>query len=148
MPPPGPLIEDAANLGASILRRSRMSESPSPKFLDSLRNLTGSMVSMVQTRLELASVELAEERTRLMKVALLACFGLVFFGMALMTFTILVAILFWETYRWQAIGAIGVIYLVCMAACLLTARRMVRNAPPLFADTLAELDKDREMLRR
>jgi len=148
MPPPGPLIEDAANLGASILRRSRMSESPSPKFLESLRNLTGSMVSMVQTRLELASVELAEERTRLMKVALLACFGLVFFGMALMTFTILVAILFWETYRWQAIGAIVVIYLVCMAACLLTARRMVRNAPPLFADTLAELDKDREMLRR
>lgn len=148
MPPPGPLIEDAANAGASILRRSRMSEPPSPKFLESLRNLTSSMVSMVQTRLELASVELAEERTRLMKVALLACFGLVFFGMALMTFTILVAILFWETYRWQAIGAIVVIYLVCMAACLLTARRMVRNAPPLFADTLAELDKDREMLRR
>ncbi len=53
-----------------------MSESPpSPKFLESVRNLAGSLVAMIQTRLELASVELAEERTRLMKVALLACFG-------------------------------------------------------------------------
>ncbi|SDC19225.1 Uncharacterized membrane protein YqjE [Cupriavidus sp. YR651] len=125
-----------------------MSESPSPKFLESLRNLTGSVVSMLQTRLELASVELAEERTRLMKVALLACFGLVFFSMALMTFTLLIAILFWESYRWQAIGAIVVFYLVCAAILLFVARQMVRNAPPLFESTLAELDKDREMLRR
>ncbi|GJG96607.1 phage holin family protein [Cupriavidus pauculus] len=125
-----------------------MSESHSPKFLESLRNLVGSVVSMLQTRLELASVELAEERTRLMKVALLACFGLVFFSMALMTFTLLVAILFWETYRWQAIGAIVVFYLVCAAACLLVARNKVKNAPPLFESTLAELDKDREMLRQ
>ncbi|RZT41410.1 phage holin family protein [Cupriavidus agavae] len=125
-----------------------MSDSSSPKFLDSLRNLTGSVVSMLQTRLELASVELAEERSRLMKVALLACFGLVFFGMALMTFTLLIAILFWETYRWQAIGAIVVFYLICAGACLLVARNKVRNAPPLFEATLAELDKDREMLRQ
>jgi uncharacterized membrane protein YqjE len=125
-----------------------MSESHSPKFLESLRNLAGSVVSMLQTRLELASVELAEERTRLMKVALLACFGLVFFSMALMTFTLLVAILFWETYRWQAIGTIVVFYLACAAICLLVARHKVRSAPPLFEATLAELDKDREMLRQ
>lgn len=125
-----------------------MSESPSPKFLESLRNLAGSLVSMLQTRLELASVELAEERARLMKVALLTCFGLVFFSMALFTFTLLIAILFWETYRWQAIGAIVVFYSICAAACLLIARHKVRSAPPLFEATLAELDKDREMLRR
>ncbi|WP_066731684.1 phage holin family protein [Cupriavidus sp. D384] len=125
-----------------------MSESHSPKFLESLRNLAGSVVSMLQTRLELASVELAEERERLMKVALLALFGLVFFSMALMTFTLLVAILFWETYRWQALGAIVLFYVICAAACLLVARNKVRNAPPLFESTLAELDKDREMLRQ
>ncbi|GAA7762235.1 MAG: hypothetical protein COC14_02530 [Burkholderiaceae bacterium] len=125
-----------------------MSESPSPKFLESVRNLASSVVSMLQTRLELASVELAEERGRLMKVALLACFGLVFFSMALMTFTLLVAIVFWESYRWQALGIIILAYLACAAICLLLARRMVRRAPPLFEATLAELDKDREMLRR
>jgi hypothetical protein len=37
---------------------------------------------------------------------------------------------------------------ICAAICLLLARNKVRNAPPLFEATLAELDKDREMLRR
>jgi uncharacterized membrane protein YqjE len=61
---------------------------------------------------------------------------------------LLIAILFWETYRWQAIGAIVVFYVICAAICLLVARNKVRNAPPLFEATLAELDKDREMLRQ
>ncbi len=126
-----------------------MSEpSSSPKLLESLRNLTGSLVAMVQTRLELASVELAEERTRLLKIGLLACFGLVFLGMALLTLTALIAIIFWETYRVQAICVLTVIYLAACAACLLGARRLVRNSPPLFEATLAEIDKDREILRR
>lgn len=125
-----------------------MSEPSSPKFLDALRNLASSIVSMLQTRLELASVELAEERARLMKVALLAFFALAFFSMALMTFTLLIVILFWESYRWQAILAIMLFYFVAAAGCLLVARNKLRHAPPLFEATLAELDKDREMLRR
>ncbi|MDQ0141663.1 phage holin family protein [Cupriavidus necator] len=126
-----------------------MSEStPSPKFLDAVRNLAGSLVAMAQTRLELASVELAEERTRLLKVALLALFGLAFFGLGLVTLTALIAILFWDTYRWQALGALTVLYLVLCAICLGYARSVLRNAPPMLESTLAEIDKDREILRR
>ncbi len=126
-----------------------MSEpTPSPKLLESLRNLAGSLVAMVQTRLELASVELAEERTRLMKVGLLACFGLLFFGLGLITLTALVAILFWDTYRWQALGVLVALYLLAGVVCLAVARRMLQEAPPLLEATLAEIDKDREILRR
>ncbi|AMR79419.1 phage holin family protein [Cupriavidus nantongensis] len=126
-----------------------MSEAtPSPKFLDAVRNLAGSLVAMVQTRVELASVELAEERTRLLKVALLALFGLAFFGLGLVTLTALIAILFWDTYRWQALGALTVLYLALCAACLAYARSVLRNAPPMLEATLAEIDKDREILRR
>ncbi|MDF3833613.1 phage holin family protein [Cupriavidus basilensis] len=121
---------------------------PSPKFMDALRSLAGSLVAMVQTRLELASVELAEERSRLMKMALLACFGLVFFGLAMVTLTVLITIVFWDTYRWQAMGALVAIYLAACAVCLAFARHLMRNAPPLFEATLAEIDKDREILRR
>ncbi|MGO4808015.1 phage holin family protein [Cupriavidus sp. 2MCAB6] len=120
----------------------------SPKFMDALRSLAGSLVAMVQTRLELASVELAEERARLIKMALLACFGLVFFGLALVTLTVLIAILFWDTYRWQALCVLVACYLTACAACLAFARHLARNAPPLFEATLAEIDKDREILRR
>ncbi|NOV25501.1 hypothetical protein E5S69_18525 [Cupriavidus necator] len=126
-----------------------MSEAtPSPKFLDAVRNLAGSLVAMVQTRLELASVELAEERTRLLKVALLALFGLAFFGLGMVTLTALIAILFWDTYRWQALGALTGLYLVLCAICLGYARSVLRDAPPMLEATLAEIDKDREILRR
>jgi uncharacterized membrane protein YqjE len=116
--------------------------------MDALRSLAGSLVAMVQTRLELASVELAEERARLMRMALLACFGLVFFGLAMVTLTVLIAILFWDTYRWQALGVLVAFYLAACVACLLIARHLARNAPPLFEATLNEIDKDREILRR
>lgn len=126
-----------------------MSEPTShPKLLESLRSLAGSMGAMIQTRLELASVELAEERSRLMKMAMLALFGLVFFGLAMVTLTVLIAIVFWDSYRWQAIGFLIGIYLLACVACLMYARHLGRSAPPLFEATLAELDKDREILRR
>jgi len=126
-----------------------MSEpTPSPKLLESLRKFAGSVIAMLQTRLELASVELAEERQRLMKVALLACFGLVFFAMALFMATAFIAVLFWDTYRLAAIGGLMLVYLVLSGVCLLAARRVLKVAPPLFEATLAEIDKDREALRR
>ena len=83
-----------------------------------------------------------------MKMALLACFGLVFFGLAMVTLTVLIAIVFWDTYRWQALGVLVALYLAACAICLAVARHLVRNAPPLFEATLAEIDKDREILRR
>ena len=82
---------------SAMLKNTRPKHASNATFISRARSSANST---------LASVELAEERARLMKVALLACFGLVFFSMALMTFTLLIAILFWETYRWQAIGAI------------------------------------------
>ncbi len=71
-----------------------------------------------------------------------------FFGIGLVTLTGLIAILFWDTYRWQALGALTVLYLVLCAICLAYARNLVRNAPPMLEATLAEIDKDREILRR
>lgn len=39
-----------------------MTDDTSPKLFASLKKLAGTVVSMLQTRLELASVELAEEK--------------------------------------------------------------------------------------
>jgi hypothetical protein len=95
---------------------------------------------MLQTRLELASVELAEERGRLMKVALLACFGLVFFSMALMTFTLLVAIVFWESL--PLAGHRHHRGLPRLRRDLPAAGpQQGPNAPPLFEATLADSTK-------
>ena len=82
-----------------------MIESTSPKLFESLRNLGGSILAMVQTRLELATVELAEERVRLMKIALYGLFGLLLFGLALITLTLLLIIVFCAV--WTAVEFYG-----------------------------------------
>lgn len=123
-------------------------DTSSPKLIDSLRALASSSISMVQTRLELATVELSEEKNRLIRMALLGLVGLVFFGLALFALTGLIVLLFWDNYRVQALGALVVIYLLLGGGCLLAARNILRNSPSLFEATLAEIDKDRESLRR
>ena len=125
-----------------------MIESTSPKLFESLRNLGGSILAMVQTRLELATVELAEERVRLMKIALYGLFGLLLFGLALITLTLLLIIVFWDSYRLHALVAIAAVYIVGGVICLLVARNLVKSATPLFEAALAELEKDRESLRK
>ncbi len=119
----------------------------SPRFFESLRQLAGSVASMARTRLELASVELAEEKARLLQHAFLGLLGLAFFGLSMVTLTALIVILFWDTYRWQSLVVLIAIYLGISAYCLMRVRSSLQSAPALFEATLAELDKDREALK-
>lgn len=125
-----------------------MTDDTSPKLFASLKKLAGTVVSMLQTRLELASVELAEEKERLLGTAFLGMLAVSLIGLSIMTLTALVVILCWDTYRWQSLAVMAALYALGAAACLWKVRLLLRNAPPLFEATLAELDKDREILRR
>ncbi|WP_426397522.1 phage holin family protein [Ralstonia sp. 25C] len=125
-----------------------MSDDTSPKLFASLKTLAGTVVSMLQTRLELASVELAEEKERLLGAAFLGMLAVSLIGLAIMTLTALVVILCWDTYRWQSLAIMAALYALGAVACLWKVRASLRSGPPLFEATLAELDKDREILRR
>ncbi len=104
-----------------------------------------SAMGLLRTRLELASIEWAEERERL-----LARLGLLFAALLLIILGVLglgvfAAVYFWNTDREAAV-------LVPTALCITTglllyyqSRRMGRGALP-FAATLAEFDKDRAAL--
>ena len=125
-----------------------MTDDTSPKLFASLKKLAGTVVSMLQTRLELASVELAEEKDRLLGAAFLGMLAVSLIALSIMTLTALIAILLWDTYSWQALAVMAMLYALGAAGCLWKVRTSLRNAPPLFEATLAELDKDREILRR
>ena len=120
---------------------------PPPRFFDSLRSLLGNVAAMARTRLELASVELAEEKARLMSQAFLGLLGLAFLGLGVLALTALIVILCWDTYRWQVLAGLVALYFGIAAYCLLRVRRELREAPAMFEATLAELDKDREALK-
>ncbi|WP_323121783.1 phage holin family protein [Burkholderia alba] len=112
-----------------------------------LRRLLGSVFALLQTRLELVGIELAEEKERLMGVLFLGLAAMMLATMALISLTVLIAIAFWDTYRWQSLAGITVLYAVGGLVCALKARAGLRDAPSVFEATLNELEKDRELFR-
>jgi uncharacterized membrane protein YqjE len=110
-----------------------------------LRLLAGA-VGLARTRLELASVELAEERERVTSVVALAAAGAILATLAVAALTLGIVAYFWDSYRFQAIGALVVVYGALAAFAFLRARSIARRRPTPFAATIAEFEKDRAIL--
>lgn len=119
---------------------------PPRGIVQSLRQLAATALALVVTRGELAAVELAEARDRIAGWALAALLGGVLVLAALLTVSLLVAAVFWDSYRWQAIGLLALSYGVAGAWLIARVRREVNAAPPLLSATLAELARDRAAL--
>lgn len=113
-----------------------------------LRRIISSVSAILQTRLELIGIELAEEKDRLLGVLFLGLAAMMLTTMALIALTALVAIAFWDTYRWQALAGITLVYAIAGLVCALKARSGLRNAPMVFEATIAEFEKDRDVFRR
>jgi len=113
-----------------------------------LRRLIGSVFSILATRLELIGIELAEEKDRLIGVLFLGLAAMVLAAMALIALTALVAIAFWDTWRWQALAGITAVYAIAAIICGLKARQGLRSAPLVFQATLDEFEKDRDLFRK
>ncbi len=77
-----------------------------------LRRIIGSVFAILQTRLELVGIELAEEKDRLLGVLFLGLAAMMLATMALIALTALIAIAFWDTYRWQALAGITAVYAI------------------------------------
>jgi uncharacterized membrane protein YqjE len=109
-----------------------------------LRRIVSSVFSIFETRLELIGIELAEEKERLIGVLFLGLAAMMLAMMALITLTVLIAIAFWDTYRWQSLAAITVAYALVAVLCAVRARAGLSDAPNIFDSTLAEFKKDRD----
>jgi len=115
-------------------------------LLQSLRNLAATLVATLQTRLELLAAEVEEERVRLARLLVLAVVAVFFLALSVLTLTLFVIVLFWDSYRLPVIGGLTLIYLAIGAGAAVAARRQATARPRLFAATLAELARDRERL--
>lgn len=113
-----------------------------------LRRLLSSVFAILQTRLELIGIELAEEKDRLLGVLFLGLAAMMLATMALIALTALIAIAFWDTYRWQALAGITAVYAIAALVCALKARSGLHSAPLVFEATLAEFEKDREIFHK
>lgn len=116
-------------------------------MLESIRRLAATFVGILQTRLELASVEVEEQVAALVRLLLLAVSALLLLAVGLLLATLFVLIAFWDTHRLVAAGALTLVYLGGGVILALMAQRAARARPRLFAASLAELGKDRDQLK-
>ena len=113
-----------------------------------LVRLGESAVGLLRTRAELASVELAQERERLvLRLALLVAGGVVLSFAALFVGFFAIA-LFWDTHPLAAIASVALLYAVGGALMINKSRVIGREAGSPFAATISELEKDRVRLLR
>jgi len=115
-------------------------------LLDSLRNLARTFLAIVQTRIEIFASEIDEERTRLAQIAVLAAFAAFCLGLAVILLVFFLVVLFWDTDRLLAIGALAGVFAVGGIAACLALRAAVSQRPKFLSATLAELRKDRTKL--
>lgn len=111
------------------------------------QRLIGSAASVLQSRIELASIELSEERQRLVTLLLLGVVAVLFGLLALGSLTALLVILFWDRSHWVVLTALCVVDFVVVAYSLYRIRQAIEQAPPPFATTRAELAKDAAVWR-
>jgi uncharacterized membrane protein YqjE len=111
-----------------------------------LARLGGTLFEFARTRLELATVELAEERERTFERLLLLVAAAVGFAFALLAASAFVVVWFWDTHRLLALAGVTVFYVVVGSIALVRLRALQRTAPKPFASTLAELERDRQWL--
>jgi uncharacterized membrane protein YqjE len=121
-------------------------EPASPGLLASLRSLVATAVDVLRTRLALLATEVEEESLRLARLAFLGLIALLLLALGLLTFTLLIVILFWDSHRIMAAGLLTVLYLGGAVGIGLYVRSGLRGGSKMFSASLAELDKDREKL--
>ncbi|WP_459615260.1 phage holin family protein [Bordetella sp. 2513F-2] len=115
----------------------------------SVLGVAASLVGLARTRLELFSLEAANEKARLLKLLGMAFAALLFLTLAVLVFTIAIAVGFWPTEnRYMALGVLAAVYAVVGLLLLWGVRRMLVEDPPPFSATLEELGRDAALLER
>lgn len=122
--------------------------SESHGLFQSLRDRAAAAVGLARTRLELLSVELQEEKLRLLRVAILTGAAAFFLALGVLVATLFVILLFWDTNRLLAAGLIAALYLLIGVGLAFAARNAVQEKTTLFESSMAELEKDRDQLTR
>jgi len=119
---------------------------PAGGLRQALARAGAAAVEFLHTRVDLAGLELAEERERAKLQFLLAGVAAMFLAFAVLCASALVVVVFWDTHRVAAIAGVTILHLVIGGMALQRLRAHQRSTPRPFTATLAELERDRQWL--
>ncbi len=114
--------------------------SPSP------RRFGAAILGLLHGHVELLGIELQEQKTRGVQMLLMAGLALVFALLLLVALSVLVLILFWDSYRVQAAIGLCLFYVCGSLVCAWRLQLLVSDESSPFSATLEELARDRERL--
>src|SRR5258708_19995594 len=114
---------------------------PGPAEL--LRSLGATLMEMIETRAELALVELRELGDRRKEALWLAIAGGLFLAMGLLLAAFFVVVFFWDTHRLAAIAGGTLLYLAIAAFAFLRLQARSQASPPPFAAPLPQPPQNR-----
>jgi uncharacterized membrane protein YqjE len=112
----------------------------------SLKGLFGTSLGLLQNRVQLLGVELAEERLRLLSLLTWGAVALLCLAAGLVFLAVFLTVLLWDSHRLLALGVFSAVFLGAGFACLMITLRFARAGSTLFKASLAELQKDRAAL--
>ena len=112
----------------------------------SLRRLLDSALALVQNRFEVFTVELQEEKIRLVDLLLRAVVVVVLGFMTLIAATALVVVWLWDSSPVAVLAIVTLLYGLTAAGMGFSLKQRMQRGPSPFAGTLAEFKKDRECL--
>jgi uncharacterized membrane protein YqjE len=120
--------------------------SESGGLLESLKRLVGTVLAIIQTRIDLLSNEFEDERLRIRQMLLYGSFVFFCFGLTIMLLTVFIVVAFWDNYRLQVLGGMTALFFIAGILFWIALRRVVREKSRLFSTSLAELQNDRDNL--
>jgi uncharacterized membrane protein YqjE len=113
---------------------------------DTVRRLSAASVSLLLSRAEFATLELAQARAQWMRWVLLALLATLLALLALLAASTLLVLALWERFGWITLLAVGIAYALAAVFVLRRLDREIAAAPPLLAQTLQEVARDRDAL--
>jgi len=112
-------------------------------MLDAGRRLLAAVWEHAEIRLELLTLELAEERSRVINAAIAAGLLVVFAALAAAFIGVCAVLAAWDTpYRMWVAVAVPIVFIIAGLIALLSLRRLIGRKTPLFRHSLAEWRRD------
>lgn len=115
---------------------------------ESATRLAASLLSIVQTRLELAANEVEEESLRYFSCLMLSLAAMFCLGIALVLAVLLALVLYWETHRVGILLSLIALFGIAGAMLWLRVRKAHQAKPRLMTQSSAELSRDIDMLQQ
>ena len=115
-------------------------------LLASLRGLIHTLLAIARTRFALIANELEEQGIWAARIAIYVLAAALCFFFAAGLAVAFVVVLFWETHRLLALGAMFALFLAGAVGMLVALKSALAQRPKVLSTLLAEIDKDEAAL--